>query len=132
MISHAEALSAVGKSDVMVFPSLREFGGGVVFEALAMGAVPVVADHGGPGDIVTEEVGCRIPLTDETRMVTAIDAFLQRMATDRDHLERMRARGVAYAREQLTWEAKAGMVTQILQWAVRGGQKPVMPPPKPV
>src|SRR5262249_21754342 len=53
-LSHAETLSQLKKSDVLVFPSLREFGGGVVFEALASGVVPVVADHGGPGDIVTD------------------------------------------------------------------------------
>jgi glycosyltransferase involved in cell wall biosynthesis len=132
MLGHSETLSQLGKSDVLVFPSLREFGGGVVFEALAMGAVPVVADHGGPGDIVTDEVGCRIPLTDETRMVTEIDSVLQHLASDSDYLERLRTGGLAYARKQLTWEAKASMVTKILLWAVGSGQKPVMLPPKPV
>ncbi len=34
------------------FPRVRENGAGVVFEALASGAVPVVTDFGGPGDIV--------------------------------------------------------------------------------
>ena len=132
MIGHSEALAQLGKSDVLVFPSLREFGGGVVFEALAMGAVPVVADHGGPGDIVTDEVGCRIPLTNETRVVTDIDSVLQHLASDRDHLEGLRAAGLAYARKQLTWEAKASMVTKILLWAVGVGPKPIMPPPKPL
>ena len=39
-------------ADVFLFPTLRDNGAGVVFEALASGAVPVVVDFGGPGDIV--------------------------------------------------------------------------------
>jgi glycosyltransferase involved in cell wall biosynthesis len=130
MVSHSETLSRLRKSDVLVFPSLREFGGGVVFEALAMGAVPVVSDFGGPGDIVTDEVGYRIPLTDETQMATEIKSVLKHLSSDRNHLEKLRRQGLTYAREKLTWEAKARMVTEILRWAIGAGTKPTMPPPK--
>ena len=132
MVSHLETLSRLRKSDVLVFPSLREFGGGVVFEALAMGVVPVVADHGGPSDIVTDEVGYRIPLTDEHQMAVQIRYLLEHLASDRTHLETLRHRGAAYARKHLTWEAKARMVTEILLWAVGAGPKPTMPAPKVV
>ena len=114
---------------MLIFPSLREFGGGVVFEALALGAVPVVADFGGPGDIVTDEVGYRIPLTDEHQMAAQIESVLKHLASDRNHLETLRRQGAAYAREHLTWEAKARKVTEILQWAIGAGPKPDEPPP---
>jgi glycosyltransferase involved in cell wall biosynthesis len=130
MVSHSEVLSGLRKADVLLFPSLREFGGGVVFEALAMGAVPIVADYGGPGDIVTDEVGYKIPLTDEHKMAAHIESVLEILASDRNHLDILRRQGLAYAREQLTWEAKARMVTDILLWAVGSGPKPTMPPPR--
>ena len=132
MVSHSEALSRLKESDVLLFPSLREFGGGAVFEALASGAVPVVADFGGPGDVVTDEVGFRIPLTDEHQMTTQIESVLEHLVSDRNHLETLRRQGAAYAREHLTWEAKARMVTGVLLWAVGAGPKPNMPSPKPV
>jgi glycosyltransferase involved in cell wall biosynthesis len=128
--SHSEVLSQFRKSDVFLFPSLREFGGTVVFEALAFGAVPVVADYGGPGDIVTDQVGYRIPLTDEHRMAQQIESVLEHLASDRGHLEKLRRQGPAYARDCLSWEAKTQMVTQVLLWAVGAGPKPAMPPPK--
>ena len=59
-LSHDEVLRRLGAVDVLVFPSVHEFGGAVVFEALAMGAVPVVVDFGGPGDIVNPEVGFKV------------------------------------------------------------------------
>lgn len=131
-VSHAETLSRLRGSDVLLFPSLREFGGGVVFEALAAGTVPVVADFGGPGDIVTEEVGYSIPLTNEYQMAAQIESVLAHLASDRLHLETLRQQGLAYSREHLTWEAKAKMVTEILMWATKLGPKPNMPPPKPI
>jgi glycosyltransferase involved in cell wall biosynthesis len=69
----------------MVFPSVRDFGAGVVFEALATGAVPVVADFGGPGDIVHPEVGYKVPLTNENDFVAQMEKILTELAHDRDY-----------------------------------------------
>jgi glycosyltransferase involved in cell wall biosynthesis len=128
-VSRDEVLAQLGRADVLVFPSLREFGGAVVFEALALGAVPVVADFGGPGDIVTPEVGYKIPMTNEADFIRNLAAVLERLALDRGHLERLRQRGMAYAREQLTWEGKARQVSGVLQWVTGKAPKPHMPPP---
>src|SRR5205823_10477972 len=60
-LSHEEVLNRLRSADVVVLPAIREGGGGVVFEALASGAVPVILDWGGPGDIVHPEVGYKVP-----------------------------------------------------------------------
>jgi glycosyltransferase involved in cell wall biosynthesis len=114
----------------MVFPSVRDFGAGVVFEALATGAVPVVADFGGPGDIVHPEVGYKVQLTNESDVVSQMEKILTDLAGNRDLLDRLRREGMSYARERLTWDAKARSTTRVLNWAVRRGPKPELPPPK--
>ena len=90
-VSHAEALKRLRFADVLVFPSVRDFGAGVVFEALATGAVPVVADFGGPGDIVHPEVGYKVPLTNESEFVSQMEAILTELAGNRELLNRLRA-----------------------------------------
>ncbi|MGH9345340.1 MAG: glycosyltransferase family 4 protein, partial [Terriglobia bacterium] len=129
-LSHAEVLRRLRSADVMVFPSVRDFGAGVVFEALATGAVPVVADFGGPGDIVHPEVGYKVPLTNEADVVSQMEKILTDLAGNRDLLNRLREQGMSYARERLTWDAKAQATTRVLNWAVRRGPKPDLPPPK--
>jgi glycosyltransferase involved in cell wall biosynthesis len=128
-LGHGEVLQRLGKADVLVFPSVREFGGGVVFEALAMGAVPIVADFGGPGDIVRPEVGFKVPLTNEEDVVLEIEKVLSKVQRDRDLLERLCRQGMRYARECLSWDRKAQVTSQILTWAVGQGPKPDLPPP---
>jgi glycosyltransferase involved in cell wall biosynthesis len=117
-------------ADVMVFPSVRDFGAAVVFEALAAGVVPVVADFGGPGDIVHPEVGYKVPLTNEDDVVVQIEKILTELAHNPDQLERLRREGVAYVRQNLTWDVKAQIVSRIVDWALGRGPKPVLPPPK--
>ncbi len=129
-LKHAEVLSRLRSADVMVFPSVRDNGAGVIFEALAAGAVPVVADFGGPGDIVRPEVGYKVPLTNESEIVSQMEKILAGLAQDRELLNRLRQQGMAYAREQLTWDAKAQSTTRILNWAAGRGPKPDLPPPK--
>jgi glycosyltransferase involved in cell wall biosynthesis len=129
-LSHEEVLGRLRSADVLVFPSVRDFGAGVVFEALATGAVPVVADFGGPGDVVNPEVGYKVPLKSESDFVAQMEKILTELAHNRDLLERLRRRGMAYVLESLTWEAKAQATTRILHWAVRQGPKPDFPPPK--
>jgi len=129
-LKHAEVLKRMRSADVFVFPTLRDNGAGVVFEALATGAVPVVVDFGGPGDIVHPEVGYKVPLTNESDIVSQMEKILAGLEQDRDLLNRLRQQGISYARERLTWEAKAQSTTQVLNWVVRRGPRPNLPPPK--
>jgi glycosyltransferase involved in cell wall biosynthesis len=129
-LNHAEVLERLRSADVFVFPSVRDNGAGVVFEALATGAVPVVADFGGPGDIVHPNVGYKVPLTHESEIVAQMEEILTNLAQDRELLNRLRQQGMSYARECLTWDAKAQNTARVLNWAVRQGPKPDLPPPK--
>jgi glycosyltransferase involved in cell wall biosynthesis len=129
-VSHAEVLGRLRSADLFVFPSLRDNGAGVVFEALGSGAVPVVVDFGGPGDIVHAGVGYKVPLTNENDVVAGMEKVLTELANHPDRLKRLRRQAMAYVRECLTWDAKAQTVTRVLNWAVSRGPKPDLPPPK--
>lgn len=129
-LKHADVLSGMRSADVFVFPTLRDNGAGVVFEALATGAVPVVVDFGGPGDIVHPRVGYKVALTNESDIVSQMEKILAGLERDRDLLNRLRQQGISYARERLTWEAKAQSTTQVLNWVVQRGPKPSLDPPK--
>ncbi|MFI5065000.1 MAG: glycosyltransferase family 4 protein [Streptosporangiales bacterium] len=51
-------------ADIFLFPSYREPGGNVVFEAMAHGLPLIVSDIGGPGNVVDESCGIRLhPVT---------------------------------------------------------------------
>jgi len=130
MLPHAQAMQRLHEADVMMYPSVREFGGAVVVEALAAGAVPVVADFGGPGDTVRSDVGFKVPLTNEAAVVSQLEGALDRLIRDRGLLERLRTQGMAYARDCFSWDAKAQEVTQVLDWVAHRGPKPNLPPPK--
>jgi len=129
-LSHDQVLQRLRSADVLVFPSVHDFGGGVVFEALSVGVVPVVADFGGPGDIVHPDVGYKVHLTNEADVVSQIERVLRNLAQDLELLERLQQQGVSYAREYLSWDAKAQALTSIMHWALRQGPKPNLPPPK--
>ena len=129
-LSHAEVIKRLRSADVFVFPSPRDNGAGVVFEALGTGAVPVVADFGGPGDIVHPGVGYKVAVTTENDIVAQMEKILTELAHNRDRLEQLRRQGMAYVRERLTWDAKAQSITRVLHWAVGRGPKPDLLPPK--
>jgi glycosyltransferase involved in cell wall biosynthesis len=129
-LRHGEVIQRLGAADVLVFPSVHEFGGGVVFEALAMGAVPVVVDFGGPGDIVNPKIGFKVPLTNEDDVVLQIEKVLTNLAHDPGLVDRLRQQGMRYARECLSWDGKAQIMTEILTWVAGQGPKPDLRPPK--
>ncbi len=101
------------QSDVMVFPSLRESGGNVVYEALASELPVIAVDHGGPAELVTPACGILIPPGGTDEIVRGLANAIHSLAHD----EPRRARMATAAREHLlarhTWPARAHEVLNI-------------------
>jgi glycosyltransferase involved in cell wall biosynthesis len=72
----------LGNTHIFLLPSLRESAGLTMMEAMLAGAVPVVADCGGPASIVTNDSGYKIPITSRHRMVQEMAEIL--VAIDRN------------------------------------------------
>jgi glycosyltransferase involved in cell wall biosynthesis len=109
------------KSQLLLFPSIREFGGGVVLEAMALGIVPVVVDYAGPAELVTEEVGFKIPLGDRQFIIDHLRETVAQICDAPQQLLVKSAAARARVQEHFTWCAKARQVIQIYEW-VRGGR----------
>ena len=70
-------------ADIFVFPSYREPGGNVAFEAMGYGLPLVVSDRGGPGSAVDETCGIRIsPVTPE-QYARELAVAIRRLVEDR-------------------------------------------------
>ena len=59
-IKRKEVFELFKKSDLLIFPSLRDSGGFVILEAMSYGLVVATLDLGGPGLIVDNDCGIRI------------------------------------------------------------------------
>lgn len=59
----------LGRTHIFLLPSFRESAGLTMMEAMLAGAVPVVADCGGPGSIVTRQCGYKVPVTHRQQMI---------------------------------------------------------------
>lgn len=130
-LDHAEVQQVAVCSQLLVFPSVREFGGGVVLEAMALGIVPVVMDYAGPGELVGDETGWRIPMGSRAEVVAALRAGLLAIAADPSVLPAKAAAAKARAMGSFTWPVKAAQVEGLWR-AVLAGQSPLPDPlPRP-
>jgi glycosyltransferase involved in cell wall biosynthesis len=72
----------LGDTHIFLLPSMRETVGLTMMEAMLAGAVPIVADNGGPRLTVTEECGYKIAVTTPERMAEQIADVI--LTIDRD------------------------------------------------
>jgi glycosyltransferase involved in cell wall biosynthesis len=71
-------------ADMFVFPSYREAGGNVVFEAMGYNLPLVVSDRGGPGNAVDDSCGIRVrPVTPE-QYARELSAAIRQLVEDRE------------------------------------------------
>jgi len=117
-VEHAELQKRMILSHVLGFPSIREFGGGVVLEAMALGLAPVVVDYGGPGELVTRESGIAIPMGTRSQIVERLREALLRLSANRDMVREMGARARERTLSLFTWESKALQVLEVYRWAL--------------
>jgi alpha-maltose-1-phosphate synthase len=123
-VPHAELAPRLLQSDVFGFPSVREFGGGVVLEAMALGLVPVVVDYGGPSELVNDATGYRIPIGSRAEIVERLRAVLARLSDDPAPLRAMGERARARVLRHFTWREKAKQSVSVYRWVRGEGPRP--------
>ena len=111
--SHQQTLEIVSSAHVLAFPSIREFGGGVVVEAMALGVVPIVMAYGGPAELVDASSGYRLPLASSKETEQQICTVLRDLASNRELWRTLSNGSMRRIREHFTWESKARMSHRI-------------------
>ena len=112
-VEHTEVAKHLHPCQIFAFPSVREFGGGVVLEAMALGLCPIVINYGGPGELVTNSTGIRLALNTRTPLVLALRNALEDLLDNPEQLETLRANAQAYTYTHFTWAAKAQQITTV-------------------
>lgn len=112
-IEQKQLAQELGRSQAFVFPSLREFGGGVVLEALARGLPAIIVNYGGPAELVTPECGELLPMTPRPQLVAALRQAMEGLVADPERCRRLGTAACAHVRREFTWDAKAERIAQI-------------------
>ncbi|AXT85847.1 glycosyltransferase [Aeromicrobium sp. A1-2] len=111
--SRAEVEEFYRTADIFVFPSFREPGGNVVFEAMGHHLPVVTCDRGGPGAAVDDSSGMRIPVESPEQMVRDFGAALELLVTDAALRASMGAAARARVERIGLWPAKIEAVADI-------------------
>lgn len=114
--SHESVAEFLAGADLMVFPSVREFGGGVVLEAMACGVVPVVIDYGGPGELVTAACGFAVPIGPRASLIREIERFISAIVAGEYDLAPMSAAAEHRSRALYGWHDKAKQISVVYRW----------------
>ena len=131
-VAHGKVRGHLSKARLFAFPSVREFGGGVVLEAMALGLAPVVLDYGGPAELVPAGCGTVVPMGGREEIIRSFREVLTRMVADPMAVHETGLRAQRHVRAHYTWEAKAKQLLKIYQWALDGATAPkpdLMGPP---
>jgi len=91
---------------VFCLPSVRESGGAVLLEAMAVGRPVIAVDFGGPAEIVDDGVGVKLPATGKTDVVQSL---ITQLKSVRQEPELWIARGQEGRRRvenNYSWDAK--------------------------
>lgn len=123
-IAHRAVAERLCRAHVFAFPSVREFGGGVVLEAMALGLPPVVLDYAGPAEIVTDTTGFRIPMGPRASVIERLRETLEALAASPDLARSVGERARRRVYEHYTWSAKARQILDVYAWVLGQRDRP--------
>jgi phosphatidylinositol alpha-1,6-mannosyltransferase len=115
-----EVQKKLGECDFLALPSIREFGGGVVVEAMALGVTPIVAHYAGPSELVDDHTGIRVTFSDKESLIEGFRKAIEAVLTLPEMLTKFGSASHQKVREKLTWDAKASQIDQIYRSVLAG------------
>lgn len=122
-VPHVKVQTVLADCDFLALPSVREFGGGVVIEAMALGVPPVVADYGGPPELVSERTGIRVGFDDKRSLIENFRETIAELIRSPHKLDEMGAAGPEMVEERYTWQVKARQIKSVYDAVLSGQEK---------
>ncbi|MCL3817852.1 glycosyltransferase family 4 protein [Aeromicrobium wangtongii] len=111
--SRSEVEQFYRSADVFVFPSFREPGGNVVFEAMGHHLPVVTCDRGGPGAAVDDTCGIRVPVQSPDQLVRDLADAITTLVAD-PHLRSSMGDAARARVERIgLWPAKVDQISQL-------------------
>jgi glycosyltransferase involved in cell wall biosynthesis len=105
-LTRAEVLDTLGRSDVLVHPSLHDSGGWVCLEAMAAGRPVVCLKLGGPAIQVTDETGIRVKAESVNGAIEGLALAFHRLASNPALRISMGAAGRKRVANEFAWDRK--------------------------
>lgn len=127
-VEHRQVQHLLAKGDFLACPSIREFGGGVVLEAMALGVAPIVADYGGPTELVDGESGIRVSFRTADDLRSGFRTVLEQAVRNPAMLDRIGSAAAVRVRDYFTWDRKAQQMLAVYDWVRHGKDKPDLIP----
>jgi len=117
-LSQEECALKMQQAHAMVFPSLRECGGAVVMEAMAV-ALPVIATNwGGPADYLNSTCGILVEPTSKEGFVKGLTDAMLKLAESPKLRQSMGCAGRERVRQHFDWERKVDRILEIYQQTI--------------
>ncbi len=116
--TQAEIGQLMRTADVFAFPSIRELGAGVVVEAMATGLPCVVVDYGGPGGLIHESNGVKVPLGTKDHLVEHFAVEMEALANDPARRQTLGHQARQDAVRIYDWTAKGKKTVEVYDWVL--------------
>ncbi|MEO0292890.1 MAG: glycosyltransferase family 4 protein [candidate division WOR-3 bacterium] len=113
-----ELIKKMRESDVFLFPSLRDGGGAVVVEAMAVGIPVVCLDLAGPGFHIKDEWGIKIEARNPEYVVEEMAKALEKLYLDPELRIQMGINARKRAEEYYLWDKLGGRLQKIYEEAL--------------
>ncbi|AMW28504.1 glycosyltransferase [Arthrospira platensis] len=111
-LSRPETLKKLSECLALVHPSLHESGGLVCVEAMAAGRPVICLDWGGPGLIVTEKTGFKIPADQPQQAIDGLANAMTILANNSAVFDDYRLAGRQRVQEFYSWKVKGKLLNQ--------------------
>ncbi|WP_293132017.1 glycosyltransferase family 4 protein [Microcoleus sp. bin38.metabat.b11b12b14.051] len=122
-LSQEQCSLKMQQADTMVFPSLREPGGAVVMEAMAVGLPIIATNWGGPADYLDSTCGILVEPTYPEGFVKGLTDAMLKLAQSPELRQNMGMAGRERVRQRFDWERKVDRMIEIYQQTIDTCQK---------
>lgn len=116
--SQTECALLIESSDAMVLPSLRECGGAVVLEAMAMGKAVIAANWGGPADYLDETCGILVAPSGRQEVIEGFAEAMIKLINEPKLKVSLGQAGKEKVTAQFDWRIKINRILEIYEQAI--------------